>query len=329
MSKTAWLSGKHLGLYITLLIALLVPVIVTNPFYFHLITLSCIWAILASSLNICMGYTGLVSVAQGSFFGIGAYAVSLMVIKGGLNYWVSVPLALGLVLLISLGIGLIALRTRGPYFVIFSLCVCLIITVIIERWENLTDGPRGLSTIPAINPIRIPGIAEINFTSAASQYYLILLFLLITLFITKLIIYSRFGRAFEAVHLNEVLADSLGVNVMATKIFSFSIAAFFAGVAGILYPSYISYLGPADSSFWVSFNTILYVVVGGRGTLIGPLIGAFSMTIIPEILRFLAEFRLLFYGLVLISAVIFLPRGLVSLPGLIKIQVKNINKERK
>jgi len=111
---------------------------------------------------------------------------------------------------------------------------------------------------------------------------------------------------------------------MAAKMFSFSISAFFSGVAGILYPSYISYLGPADSSFWVSFNTILYVVVGGRGTLIGPLIGAFSMTIIPEMLRFLAEFRLLFYGLVLIGAVIFFPNGLVSLPAIIRGKFKHI-----
>jgi branched-chain amino acid transport system permease protein len=329
MSKTARLSFKHIRFTLPLLVALLVPLLVTNPFYLHLITLSCIWSILASSLNICMGYTGLVSVAQGSFFGIGAYATSLLVIKAGLNYWATIPLALGLVVLISLGIGLIALRTRGPYFVIFSLCVCLIITVIIERWETVTEGPRGLSTIPAIDPLRLPGVGEISFTSAASQYYLILFFLLITLLATRLLIYSRFGRAFEAVHLNEVLADSLGINVMATKIFSFSVAAFFAGLAGVLYPPYISYLGPADSSFWVSFNTILYVVVGGRGTLIGPLIGAFSMTIIPEILRFLAEFRLLFYGLVLIIAVIFLPRGLVSLPGLIKARVGRLHRERR
>jgi branched-chain amino acid transport system permease protein len=328
MKKTSWLSAKNVVLLLLLLLALLAPVIVKNPFYFHLITLSYIWCMLASSLNICMGYTGLVSVAQGSFFGIGAYAVSLFVIKGGMNYWFALPLSLGIVIIISIGIGLIALRTRGPYFVIFTLCVCLIVTVVIEHWYSLTEGNRGLY-IPTINPINIPGIGKLSFTSAMSQYYLILFFLLFTLFIMRLIIYSRVGRAFEAVRLNEILADALGINITVTKMFAFSLGAFFAGIGGVLYPPYISYLNPADSSFWISFNAILYVVVGGSGTLMGPLIGAISMTIIPELLRFLAEFRLLFYGLVLIIVVIFLPKGLVSLPSLLKTKViASTRKER-
>jgi branched-chain amino acid transport system permease protein len=321
-------SAQNIALIVLLFVGILVPVIISNPFYLHLIIISFIWSILASSLNICMGYTGLVSLAQGSFFGIGAYGVSLMMLKGGMSYWLAVLLSLGLVVLISVLIGLVALRTRGPYFVIFSLCVCLVITTIIHHWDSLTEGARGLTSIPPINPIIIPGLMTLTFTSTISQYYLFLTFLLFTLFVVNRIIHSRLGRAFQAVRLNETLADSLGINVMATKMFSFALSAFFAGLAGVLYPPYISYLNPADSSFWVSFNAILYVIVGGAGTLGGPVIGVFLMTIIPELLRFLAEYRLLFYALVLILTVIFFPTGLIGLPRLMRRETTNVNKRR-
>ncbi len=328
MKRALFPSAQNIALILLLLVGMLVPVIISNPFYLHLIIISFIWSILASSLNICMGYTGLVSLAQGSFFGIGAYGVSLMMLKGGMSYWLAVLLSLGLVVLISVLIGLVALRTRGPYFVIFSLCVCLVITTIIHHWDSLTEGARGLTSIPPINPIIIPGLMTLTFTSTISQYYLFLTFLLFTLFVVNRIIHSRLGRAFQAVHLNETLADSLGINVMATKMFSFALSAFFAGLAGVLYPPYISYLNPVDSSFWVSFNAILYVIVGGAGTLGGPVIGVFLMTIIPELLRFLAEYRLLFYALVLILTVIFFPTGLIGLPRLMKREMINVIRGR-
>ena len=328
MRRPLFLSTQTIVLILLLSVGMLLPVVITNPFYLHLMVVSLIWSILASSLNICMGYTGLVSLAQGSFFGIGAYGVSLMMLKGGMSYWMAVLLSLGLVVGIGLLIGLVALRTRGPYFVILSLCVCLVITTIIHHWDSLTEGARGLTSIPPIHPIIIPGIVTLTFTSMVSQYYLFLAFLLFTLFVMSRIIHSRLGRAFQAVRLNEALADSLGINVMATKLLSFALSAFFGGLAGVLYPPYISYLNPADSSFWVSFNAILYVIVGGAGTLAGPVLGVFLMTIIPELLRFLAEYRLLFYALVLILTVIFFPAGLIGLPRLIRRERTNVNRQR-
>ena len=326
MIKSSRLSYKKGSVLVLLLFLILLPAIVTNNFYMHLVIMSLIWSILASSLNICMGYTGLVSLAQGSFFGIGAYGVALMVLKGNLSYWIALPLSLSVVVLISIAIGLIALRARGPYFVILSLCICLIITIVVHHWDSLTEGARGLTNIPPINAINIPFIGQITFDSMRSQYYLFLGFLFFTLLMTNLIIRSKIGRAFEAVRLNETLADSLGVNVMATKMFSFSLAAFFAGLAGALYPPYISYLNPADTSFWISFHAILYLIVGGQGTLAGPILGAVSMTVVPEILRFLAEFRLFFYALVLILTVIFFPRGLISLVEMASRKLKRISK---
>jgi branched-chain amino acid transport system permease protein len=328
MKKVLSLSKKNLSLIILIAIVFSFPIISKNQFYLHLIIMSFIWSILASGLNICMGYTGLVSLAQGSFFGIGAYSVSLLMLKGQFNYWSAVPLSLAIVVVISLAIGLLALRTRGPYFVIFSLCVCLSITIIIHHWDSLTEGARGLTNIPPITPIVIPGVGKCSFETMTSQYYLFLVLLLFTIIFIKLIIHSRLGRAFTAVRLNEVLADSIGINVISIKMISFATSAFFAGLAGVLYSPYISYLSPADTSFWVSFNTILYVIVGGSGTLAGPVVGAFLMTLIPEVLRFLADFRLIFYAIALILTVIFFPKGIVSMPSLIKKKIIKLSSSK-
>ena len=152
-------------------------------------------------------------------------------LKWGTSYWLAVLLSLGLVIFISLAIGLVNLRT-GALFCDFFL-VCL-------PYHNdyhpslgqLNRGSAGFDQTSPINPIIIPGIEELSFTTMISQYYLFLAFLLFTLFIVQLIIDSRLGRAFQAVRLNEVLADSLGINVMATKMFSFTLSAFFAGLGG-------------------------------------------------------------------------------------------------
>jgi branched-chain amino acid transport system permease protein len=297
--------------------ALLVPVFVTDTFYLHLIILSVIWSILASSLNLCLGYVGLLSVAHGAFFGIGAYATSLLVLKLEWNFWLAVPGALLLILLMSLAISVLALRTRGHYFVIFTLCFGLIVTVVIDHWEALTEGSRGLTNVPPIDPIPLPGLGVIPFISMVSQYYLFVLFLAVVLATNYLLVHSRYGRAFEAIKLNETVAESLGINVMRQKTFAFCLSAVFAGVGGAVYAPYIAYLNPADTSFWISFDAILFVVVGGAGTVLGPLVGAFAMTILPEMLRFFEEFRLFFYAAVLILTVIFFPAGLVGLPGLL------------
>jgi len=151
------------------------------------------------------------------------------------------------------------------------------------------------------------------FTSMAGQYYLVLFFLTLTLFLIYRIVNSPVGKTYMAIRGGEALAESLGVNPMWTKLVSFTTSSFFAGLAGALYASYHGFISPDTSNFHVGFDLLIYLLVGGVATLPGPIIGAIIMTIIPETLQFLLEYRIIFYGSFLIVVVIFLPRGLVGL----------------
>jgi branched-chain amino acid transport system permease protein len=303
---------RKLPFVLLILVALFLPQIVTTPFYFHIVVITCIWSILASSLNLILGYTGQLSVAHGAFFGIGAYTSSLLVMKLGWNYWAAMPTGALLAAFLGLLIGIPALRTRGPYFAICSLGFGMIVQIIIDKWDTVTEGPRGLPSIPPPDPFSLPFIGDLSFKSPASQYYLILVCLVLTLFVIHRLIHSRVGRAWEAIKINEPLAESLGINAMGYKILSFTVSAFFAGIAGSLYAVYVTYIGPANASFMVGFEGIIFLVVGGSGTLFGPIVGSFIMTVVPEIIRALEEFRLLFDALIIIGFMTYMPHGLLG-----------------
>lgn len=303
---------RKLGFVFLILLALFLPQIVTTPFYFHIVVITCIWSILASSLNLILGYTGQLSVAHGAFFGIGAYTSSLLVMKLGWNYWAAMPAGALLAAFLGLLTGVPALRTRGPYFAICSLGFGMIVQIIIDKWDAVTEGPRGLPSIPPPDSIPLPFLGEVAFKSPASQYYLVLAFLVLTLLVIHRLIHSRVGRAWEAIKINEPLAESLGINAMGYKILSFTVSAFFAGIAGSLYAVYVTYIGPANAGFMVGFEGIIFLVVGGSGTLFGPIVGSFIMTVVPEIIRALEELRLLFDALIIIFFMTYMPHGLLG-----------------
>jgi branched-chain amino acid transport system permease protein len=305
-SRSAWPVA---GLII---LALVLPQVVTNKYYLNILIMSGIWSIVASSLNLILGYTGQVNLAHGAFFGIGAYASALMMLKLQLNFWLALPLASALAGICGFLIGLPALRTKGSYFAIGTLCFNIIVTLIIDRWEGLTEGARGLMGIPGPAPIPLPGIGEISFKTLAAQYYLVLAFLLLTLFALRRILNSLVGRTFRAVRGNEELAESVGIPAMRVKLLSFAASCFFAGIGGALYASYIGFLSPELTDYHVSFDALVYIMIGGVGTLAGPIVGTLLFVTIPETLHVAAEYRLFVYGLILILMIIYLPRGIVG-----------------
>ena len=306
-----WMGRKWLILTI-LVIAVMIPQVVTNKYYMNILIMSGIWSIVALSLNLILGYTGQVNLAHGAFFGIGAYASALLMLKLNINFWLALPLAAAIAGFFGFLIGLPALRTRGSYFAIGTLCFNIIVTLIVDRWEGLTEGARGLMGIPGPSPIPLPWGGEIAFKTMATQYYLVLGFLLLTIFVFRRIIQSLVGRTFRAIRGNEELAEAVGIHAMRTKILSFTVSCFFAGVGGVLYASYIGFLSPELTDYHVSFDALIYVMIGGAGTLFGPIIGTLLFVTIPETLHIAAEFRLLLYGLILIVMIIYLPRGIVG-----------------
>jgi len=307
--------NRRVGKWITLaivVIAIIVPQVVTNKYYMNILIMSGIWSIVALSLNLILGYTGQVNLAHGAFFGIGAYASALMMLKLNMNFWLALPLAAAVAGVFGFLIGLPALRTRGSYFAIGTLCFNIIVTLIVDRWEGLTEGARGLMGIPGAAPIPLPWGWEIVFKTMASQYYLVLFFLVLTIFVLRRIMQSLVGRTFRAIRGNEELAEAVGIHAMRAKLLSFTVSCFFAGVGGVLYASYIGFLSPEITDYHVSFDALIYVMIGGIGTIAGPIIGTLLFVTIPETLQVAAEFRLLLYGLILIVMIIYLPRGIVG-----------------
>jgi len=304
---------KKWAIVILLVLAIVLPIFVQAKYPLHLLIMVGVWSIAASSLNLILGYTGQASLGHAAFFGIGAYSAAILMIKMGLSFWVALPLASLIAAFFGFLIGLPALRTRGSYFAIATLGFNLIVTIIIEHWDGLTQGGAGISGIPKPTPIPLPFLGKLAFTGMAAQYYLVLFFLILTLFLIHRIVRSPAGKTYMAIRGGEPLAESLGINTMWNKLVSFTTSSFFAGLAGALYASYHGFISPDTSNFHIGFDLLIYLLVGGVATMSGPIIGAVIMTIIPETLQFLLEYRIIFYGAFLIMIVIFLPRGLVGL----------------
>ncbi len=305
-------SPKSLMVLILIIAAFTIPFFVTSRFLLHIMILCCIWAMAATSMNLIMGYTGQVNLAHGAFFGIGAYSAGLLILKLGIPFWPALLLACAITVVLGFLIGLLALRTKGSYFAIGTMCFNVIVTVIIDSWEGLTEGARGLLGIPRPPPIPLPFGKEIAFTSVAANYYLILVSLLITILVIYRIVHSMLGRSFMAVRGNEELAESLGMSAMRAKLLSFLISTFFAAWAGVLYATYIGFLSPEISDYHVTFELLTFCLIGGLGTMVGPLIGAFILTIISELLHGIAVPRMVAYGFVLIIIMIFLRGGIMG-----------------
>lgn len=298
---------KPIVISFLIIIAILFPLLTNNDYYIHILTLAFIWIIAVYGLNLLLGYTGYLSLAHAGFFAIGAYALGLLTVKAGVSFWLAFILAPIITTIIGLFIGLIALRTKGDYFSIYTLCVGYVIYLVIDKWDALTGGVRGLIGIPA------PGnIGPISFDTPISQYYLVLTILLLSIFVIYRIIYSLVGRTFIAIRNSELLAQSIGISSRNNKLLSFVLSTFFAGLSGALYASFIRFIGPEIGSTNMVFDFLIFLIVGGMGTMAGPIIGTLLMVWLSQNLQFLQDYRMVIFGPVLVLIIIYSPNGLAG-----------------
>ncbi|EZH66310.1 ABC transporter permease [Bacillaceae bacterium JMAK1] len=292
---------------IFLLVALLFPLFTDNQYYIYVVTLAFIYAIAVYGMNLVGGYTGQLSLAHAGFFAIGAYALGLLTVDANVPYWLAFFLALVITTVIGTLVGLIALRTKEHFFAIYTLCVGYIIYLIIYEWDALTGGVRGLIGIesPA-------AIGPITFDTGISNYYLILVFLVLTVIFMKFLTESIVGRTYVAIRNSEELAQTIGINTMKQKLISFVISTFLAGLAGALYASFVRFIGPDISYTMMTFDFLMYAIVGGFGTLFGPVVGTLLIVILTQSLQFMEDFRMIIFGPLLVLLVIFYPRGIVG-----------------
>ena len=306
------MSVGRIATLVALLAALVLPLGVHSEYYRQVIVTAYISAIAVYGLNIILGYTGLLTLGHAAFFGIGAYGVALLETRLGVPFWVALAAGCAAAVILGYLVGLVSLRTRGHYFAIFTAAIGVMISVIFTNWQELTGGNIGVLNIPPPGPI-----GPISFESSIAKYYLVLAALIVAFVICARVRGSLFGRSLIAIAANEDLARAVGIDVMRAKSAAFMLSTFLAGLAGGMYAIFIGFLGPDSTGLDVTFDMLLYLIVGGVGTLWGPLVGTLVLVILGQFLQGIESFKFLIFGPMLVLLVMFFPSGIVG--GLIKL----------
>ena len=263
---------------------------------------------LASSLNLVVGYVGEFSLGHTAFLGTGAYTAAILATQHGWPLWATIPMAGLLAALMGVVIGALTLRLQGPFFVIVTLSFAEVLRLIADNWIGLTNGPMGIAGVP-----QPEWLAQASNLAAKQFYYGIAWVLLaLTLYLSYRFVYSNAGRAAVAVRENRYVAQSIGIRPLNYTMLALVLGALLSGMAGGFYAHYISFVGPEVFRFAFMVSMIIMVLIGGKGTLVGPLIGALLVTFLEEYLREAKELRLSIFGLAVIAIVLFLPRGLMG-----------------
>ena len=290
----------------------------------HLIVLIAFYTLLAQSLNLSAGLTGLISLAHAGFYGIGAYTTAILTQEFHLPFWINLPIAMLVCLLVSLFVSLIALRTVDDYFIICTLGIQVIIFSVMNNWMGLTNGPLGIPGIPQISFLGITFDNKITFLLLSVFFVVVVWYLLNNLF------NSAFGKTLTAISEDEIYAESIGKNVYQSKVISYAISAVIAAIPGAMYAHYISYIDPTSFTVSESIFILSIVIIGGMGNLLGSFLASAFMIILPEALRFVgmpnniaANMRQIIYGLILVIVVM---SGKNGLGELFKWESKSLSK---
>lgn len=287
---------------------LLLPMWARNSRYgLNLINLAGIFTIFTYSLNFIHGYLGLISVGQAGFFAIGAYLTAGLTMAAGLNYFPALLLAGCGAAAAGCALAFPAARISGHYFVLISLGFGEIVRLIILNWRSVTHGTNGINAIPA------PALGPWPIASRQAYCYLVFAGVLLAMMATLRLRRSKYGRAMLSLKSNELAAGVMGINPLTQKLLNFALAGGFAGIAGGLYASYIGSISPEAFSIDLSVDVLTMNLVGGSGTLLGPLIGAVFLIMLKEWLRFLREYYMILYGAGIVLVMIFMPYGIVGL----------------
>lgn len=284
------------------LLALALPFIFNSPYYQHILILILIWAALGTAWNLLGGYCGQVSFGHAAFFGLGAYSAGLLYLHLGASPWWGMALGPVVATLVSIPIGLICFRLRGPYFALAMLALGEIFRLVFLNWISFTNGPRGILMVTAR-----PG--KILF------YYLALAILGLALWWSYLLIKSKFGYYFVSIREDQDAAEALGIPTTRYKLYALLPSAFLTGLVGAFYMNYVAFIEPnvVFSLGNVSVMIILVVILGGVATLWGPTVGAAMYIALGELFRAqLGAANVLAFGVLVCLVILFLPNGVVG-----------------
>jgi branched-chain amino acid transport system permease protein len=286
-----------------------VPVHSGSRYLIYVGTLIALQAALATSLNLIVGYAGQFAMSHAAFYGFGAYASAILVNSAGLAFWWSIPTAMLMAAVVAAIIGYPALRyTGGVYLALITFAFGELARLTAANWQDVTGGPMGMRI--TYGPESLFGF---NFANGRGMYWIAISMLWISLAVVFLVQRSRFGRALIAVREDEVLASFLGIDVMWHKLMAYVISSALAAMVGTLYAPVMSFISPDLLSVQQTISLIGVVILGGAGTLAGPVVGTFVFLGIPEFLRIDSLYRLIVLGVVIVLVVLLMPQGIVGL----------------
>jgi branched-chain amino acid transport system permease protein len=265
--------------------------------------------LLGLGLNIVVGVAGLLDLGYAAFYCVGAYSYALLNYHFGLGFWSVLLIGAGLAAMFGIILGFPVLRLRGDYLAIVTLGFGEIIRLIMENWNAFSFGPSGIANIPR------PGFfgMDMNIEQVTIYiYFLMIVLSLFTIFVVNRLQNSRIGRAWVALREDEVACQAMGIDKRKTKLMAFALGATWAGFAGVVFAAKTTFINPASFTLWESINILCVVVLGGMGSIVGVIVGAFILILLPEYLRFLAEYRILAFGAILVVMMVFRPGGIVE-----------------
>ena len=280
------------------------------PMYHTSIMISAlIYVMLGLGLNIVVGLAGLLDLGYVAFYAVGAYAYALLNMHFGIGFWVVLPISALLGTLFGTLLGYPVLRLRGDYLAIVTLGFGEIIRIILENWDRFSNGPRGISNIPA------PSFFGHQFGQHASViyiYFIVIGLVLLTIFFVNRLENSRMGRAWIALRDDEIACQAMGIDKVKTKLTAFALGATWASLAGVVFAAKTSYINPMSFTIWESITILCVVVIGGMGSAIGVIAGALVLILLPEYLRAVSEYRMLVFGALQVIVMVFKPEGLIQ-----------------
>ena len=302
---------RNLALALAAIVLLALAPLGLGGYEVNVLMIILFYVILAVGLDLVSGYCGQFSFAQGAFYGIGAYTTAIMSRDLGTSFWVNLPAGIAVAGLFGLILGVPALRLKGHFLAIVTIAFQTIVYLTISQWTSFTGGQTGLA-VPPVGPVSLFGVTLFEIGSLRSYYWLTLGVAVVALAVAWRFLKSRLGREWIAIRDDETLAAAVGLDTTRGKLTAFVASAALAGAAGVVTAHALRGVTPDDFTIWISATVVAMMVVGGKGTFIGPILGAVLLTAMPEFLGRFAEYKMFIFGVLLVVTVTLLPEGIVG-----------------
>lgn len=302
------MSFRYKAMAALLVFALVFP-LVFDTYQTNIMVSALIYVVLGLGLNIGVGLAGLLDLGYVAFFAAGAYAYALLNYHFDLGFWTCLPLGGVIGCIFGVILGFPILRLRGDYLAIVTLGFASIVKIVLENWSEFSFGPSGIANIDRPSLFGL----DMNIDGSTTYIYYIMIGLVVfTILVTMRLRNSRVGRAWIALREDEIACVAMGIDMARTKLSAYALGAFWAGMVGVLFAAKTTFINPASFTFMESAIILSIVVLGGMGSILGVILGAFILILLPEYLRAFSEYRMLAFGAAMVLMMIFRPQGIIS-----------------